>query len=75
MKKETQTMSNEDKKIRLKKDIIIPAGTIMSTAPVKTVRYGDDHFDCTVGLTDDSCGFFNYCVDDEKLDDWFEEVD
>lgn len=68
-------MSNEDKKIRLKKDIIIPAGTIMRTAPVKTARCGDFHFDCVVGLTDSSHGFFNYCVDDEKLYHWFEEVD
>ncbi len=62
-------------KKRLKKDIVIPAGTILGTAPTVTRRHGSDHFDCTVGLTDDSCGFFTYCVDDPKLDEFFEEVD
>lgn len=59
---------------RLKKDIVIPAGTILNRAPTKTERVGDDHFDCVVGLTDDSTGFFTYCVDDPALSDWFEDV-
>lgn len=63
-----------ERQIRLKKDIIIPAGTVMSKAPTKTMRHGDDHFDCVIGLTDDSCGFFNYCLGDPGLGDWFEEV-
>ncbi len=62
-------------KIRLKKDIIIKAGTVMSTAPHTTKRYGDSHFDCVVGLTDDSCGFFSYYIDDPYLDEWFEGVE
>ncbi|HCY85922.1 MAG TPA: hypothetical protein DHV36_12375 [Desulfobacteraceae bacterium] len=64
-----------NKKKRLKKDIVIPAGTILGTAPAKTIRHGGDHFECTVGLTDDSFGSFTYCVDDPALSDWFEDVE
>lgn len=64
----------KDPQKRLKKDIVIPAGTIMKQAPSKTERFGDDHFSCTVGLTDDSCGFLEYCLDDPALSDWFEDV-
>ena len=60
---------------RLKKDIMIPAGTILRQAPAKTVRYGDDHFSCTIGLTDNSCGFLEYCLDDPTLSEWFENVE
>lgn len=60
---------------RLKKDIVIPVGTILHKAPAKTERYGNDHFSCTVGLTDDSCGFLEYCLDDPALSDWFEDIE
>jgi len=62
-------------KKRLKKDIIIPAGTIMSQAPRKTVRHGNDHFSCTVGLSPDSSGLFEYCIDDPGLSEFFEDVE
>jgi hypothetical protein len=64
-------------KKRLKKDIVIKAGTIFDTAPKKTTRHGNDHFNCVVGLTNDSAGFFNYCIDedDKELTEWFEDVE
>lgn len=61
-------------KKKLKKDIVIPAGTILNQAPSNTVRYGNDHFECTVGLTDDSCGFLTYCLDGCGMDEWFEDA-
>ena len=59
----------------LKKDIVIKAGTIMHEAPIKTTRHGDCHFQCCIGLSDDSHGFFTYCIDDPVLDEFFEEVE
>lgn len=61
-------------KKRLKKDIIIHAGTIMNIAASKTVRHGQDHFSCTIGLSSDSSGSFEYCIDDPKLDEFFEDI-
>lgn len=61
---------------RLLKDVVIPAGTIMEKAPVKTQRNGDCHVQCVVGLTDDTSGAFEYCleVNDPAVDEWFEDV-
>lgn len=61
-------------KIVLLKDVVIPAGTILSTAPTKTERYGSNHYEAIVGLTKDSSGTFTYCIDDEKLADWFTTI-
>ena len=62
--------------IVLKKDIVIPAGTVFHTASTKTQRFGNSHYEHVIGLTDDSCGFLNYDVDpdDPALGEWFEEV-
>lgn len=62
-------------KKRLKKDIIIPAGTILSRASTKTVRHGQDHFSCSIGLSPDSSGSFEYCIDDPDLSEFFEDAD
>ena len=45
------------------KDIVIPAGTVFTSAPFKTERVGDDHLIATVGLSKDSCGSIEYCLD------------
>lgn len=60
--------------MKLKKDIVIPAGTKFTRAPLKTERCGKDHFQTTLGLTDDTVGFIEYSIgpDDEGLDEWFE---
>jgi len=59
----------------LLKDIVIPAGTVFTEAPVKTERFGSGHFETTIGLTKDSCGSVNYCVDDPELKGWFADVE
>jgi hypothetical protein len=68
-------------KVVLKKDIVIPAGTILDKAPTKTERFGDGHVDVVIGLSDNTSGTFTYCVDENmlcpsaELAEWFEAVD
>jgi len=60
---------------RLKKDIVIPAGTILNEAPGAVENFGEDHFIVDIGLTNNTCGGFTYCIDElEELNEWFEEV-
>ena len=59
---------------RLKKDIIIPAGTIFKPASQKTERFGNTHFEHTIGLTSDTYGVLTYCIDNNELDEWFETI-
>jgi hypothetical protein len=64
-----------EKKV-LKKDIIIPAGSIFTTAPRRTDRC-DGHYIFDIGLTKDTCGSFIYYIDkgdEEELSDYFEDV-
>ena len=58
----------------LKKDIIIPAGTVMEEAPAKAERMGDAHVGCTVKLSDKTAGFFSYCLKEDLLEEWFDDV-
>lgn len=66
----------QTKGFKLKKDIVIPAGTEFFPSPCKTVRFQDGHATAHIGLTNDTCGELDYFVDpdDEKMSDWFEEV-
>ena len=67
---------NEIKKVLLK-DIVIPAGTMFTTAPIKTERTGGDHYECLVGLSDNTCGSFVYDIDPEmhsELDEYFTDL-
>ena len=64
-------------RMRLKRDIVIPAGTILDAAP-RRVEYSADHYDYLIGLTNDTAGVFRYCIDfhdDPSLADWFETVE
>lgn len=54
----------------MEKDIVIPAGTILTKAPHKTLRNGNDHYSCVVGLPQDSSGSFEY----SRLSEFFEDV-
>jgi len=65
------------KKVRLKKDIVIPAGTILEAVGGSSVKYGEGNYECTVGLTKDSAGYFVYGLDPAgpELWDWFEECE
>lgn len=63
---------------KLKKDIVIPAGTIFNRIPKGSKsQYGKDFFEKSIGLTKDTCGDLRYCVDsdDPSLNEWFEDVD
>ena len=66
----------KNKKIELLKDIIIPKGTILNIAPALTRRAEGNHFYCTVGLTKNSCGIFDYYIDpsDIELADYFKVI-
>jgi hypothetical protein len=55
----------------LLKDIVIPAGTVFSTAPIRTVRAEGEFIDCTVGLSRNTAGTFTYEVNHEELAEWF----
>ncbi len=64
------------KKVLLK-DIIIPKGTILNTSPNKTERIGNVHFDCVIGLSTNTCGHFEYCIDPDfsgELDEYFADI-
>ena len=65
-------------KVRLKKDIVIPAGTILENiGGIKTNYISHEWYEYLVGLTDDSCGHFRYDVDsgDIALLEYFEVVE
>ena len=75
MKRKIRKNGNHEK-LSIKKDIVIPAGTVLDCIPPGSETiYGDDIYECTVGLADDSSGDFVYCIDskDNKLGEWFEE--
>lgn len=57
-------------KIILKKDIIIPAGTVLSKAPTLTRRVGDTHYMVDIEMNPDSTGTF--CVDSSDCKEYFE---
>jgi len=72
-------------KMVLKKDIVIPAGTEFSPVPpYSTTEHGEDVYEHTMGVTNDSFGQLYYYMDGEKnedglildkdLSEWFEEV-
>jgi len=56
----------------LVKDLVIPAGTIFTDAPVKTIRNGECG-QAVIGLTKNTIGFLEYYFDDDKelLMEWF----
>lgn len=57
------------------KDIIIPAGTKLQQAPVKTERADDGWYDCVIGLSDNSYGYLTYDLSEIKeLSEWFAEL-
>ena len=67
-------------KYRLKKDIVIPKGTIFDTETMpKHTAYGVCGWcENLIGLTKDTCGHFRYPIDfeeDENLKEWFESCD
>jgi len=62
------------KELVLTKDIVIPKGTVFKTSPNKTTYYCNDFYETIIGLTNNTFGTLNYCVDNkEELADWFKE--
>ena len=66
---------------KLKKDIIIPAGTVLKPAPTKTLRTGHGHIQADIGLTSNTSGTFGYCLEFDlpeeeakKLGEFFEAI-
>lgn len=72
-----ETVTDDKRQIRLKKDIVIPAGTILRRAPTVTQRVDDSYFDCTIGLSPNTYGVFEYSLDTdhEILSEYFEVVE
>ena len=63
-------------KARLRRDILIPAGTIFDDAP-RTMEMAPGHVEHIIGLTNDSAGNLVYFLDpdDAALAEWFEVLD
>ena len=63
-------------KVRLKRDILIPAGTIMDDAP-RSVEMCRGHVEHILGFTKDTSGKLLYFIDpdDAALSEWFEVLD
>lgn len=63
-----------ERKLILKKDIVIPAGTEFSRPP--NSRSGEHNVETVIGITKDTSGYVNYYADpnDEEISDWFQEV-
>ena len=58
------------------KDIVIPAGTVFTDAPIETSR-ASGFGEAVIGLTNDSFGTVTYAIegdDEEKLKEWFVDV-
>lgn len=68
-------MAKKRKKFALKKDLVIPAGTVFTDASHESVEYGGDVIHHTLGLTKDSHGDLYYCLDGILLDDERYELD
>lgn len=68
----------KSKKLILKKDLVIPAGSVFDEAPTKTVRAGGGNIQHIIGLTKDTSGSVEYCIEDmtsEEFDEWFEAAE
>lgn len=60
----------------LLKDIVIPAGMVFRTAPIRTERTSD-FGEAVIGLTDNSFGTITYAIkgdDEEELKEWFADI-
>lgn len=73
--KETITKGKDLKEYRLKKDLVIPAGSVFRERHGET-QYGADCYQNTFGLTHDTAGWITYGIDPQDTDifEWFEEI-
>lgn len=58
----------------LKKDLIIPAGTVFECVDGTTRRFASGNFEAVIGLSRDSSGSLVYGIEpgDPKCMEWFE---
>jgi len=65
------------KTYRLKKDVVIPAGTVLRDFSGDMISLGDNWAGRPIRFTIDSYGYFLYGVyeEDEYLSEWIEEVE
>lgn len=67
-------------KLRLKKDIVIPAGTVFDDASIQTTRAPGEFAETIVGLSKDTFGSFTYSVgqknseERKQVAEYFEEI-
>ena len=67
-------MTKRNTKI-LKKDIVIPAGTIFYCVDGRKSDFVKGNYACLISLNDDTCGELIYGMDDGRyLDEWFDDV-
>lgn len=66
-------MKQKEVKMVLLKDIVIPKGTVLTQAPPKSQRFGDNHFEAVIGLSPNTSGEFTYCIDSdpEIMEEYF----
>lgn len=63
-----------DKQVRLKKDIVIPAGTVFETGP-NSRDYGGNNFDHLIAIGKDNTATLTvYFESDEETAEWIEPV-
>lgn len=66
----------KEKRFRLKRNLVIPKGTIFKCIEGMTTEYLSNMYSHVFGLTEDSSGELIYGIDplDMELNEWFEEV-
>ena len=67
---------DKEKSYRLKKDIVIPKGTVFSDVNGTTSTYVRSMYRCTFGLTNHTSGNIIYGIDlgDKEILNYFEEI-
>lgn len=66
--------------LRLKRDLVIPAGTLFGRAPERIDMDDSQFVEATIGLSKNTYGTLLYCAGEPGSDDrkelrrWFEEV-
>lgn len=68
-------MDKNDQVLVLKKDLVIPKGTVLRNIDGMTSSFTNGNYETIFGLTADSFGRLIYSIDDDDadLDEWFEQ--
>jgi len=63
---------------KLKKDVVIPAGTVFNCVDGEKREYVSGNYSCLHGISDNTCGeFIHGAIGDfpEEDSEWFEELE